>query len=79
MYESVILEKTFESPLNCKIKSINSKRNQPWIFIGRTDAKIEAPVLWPPHAKSQLIRKDPDAGEDLRQKEEGVAEGEMVR
>ena len=54
-------------------------KNQPWIFIGRTDAEAEAPTLWPPDAKSQLIRKDPDAGKDWRQKEKVVAEDEMVR
>ena len=59
-----MLEKTLESPLDCKeIKSVNPKINQPWIFIGRTDAKAEAPILWPPDAKSQLIGKDPDAGQ----------------
>ena len=59
------------------IKPVNSKGNQPWIFIGRTDA--EAPVLWPPDAKSQLIRKDLDAGKDWRQEAKGAAEDEMVR
>ena len=59
----MVLEKTLESPLDCKdIKRINPKGNQSSIFIGRTDA--EAPILWPPDVKSQLIRKDPDAGED---------------
>ena len=73
-----MLEKTFESPLDCKeIKPINPKGNQPWIFIGRTDA--EAPILWPPDAKSQLFRKDPDAGKDWRWKEKRVAEDEMMR
>ena len=57
---TVVLEKTLESPLDCKeIKQINPKGNQPWIFIGRTDAKAEAPVVWPPDAKSWLIGKDP--------------------
>ena len=74
----IVLEKTLESPLDCKeIKAVNPKGNQPWIFIGRTDA--EAPVLWPPDAKSQLIGKDPDAGKDWQQKEKGAAEDEMVR
>ena len=59
------------------IKPVNSKGNQPWIFIGRTDA--EAPVLWPPDAKSQLITKDLDAGKDRRQEAKGAAEDEMVR
>ena len=67
-----------ESPLDCKeIKPVNSKGNQPWIFIGRTNAKAEAPILWPPAAKSQLIGKDPDAGKDWRQ-EKGMTEDEMV-
>ena len=62
---TVVLEKTLEGPLDCKeIKLINPKGNQPWIFIGRTDAKTEALILWPPDAKSQLIRKDRDAGKD---------------
>ena len=61
----MVLEKTLESPLDCKqIKLVNPKGNQSWIFIGRTDAEAEAPVLWSPDAKSQLIGKDPDAGED---------------
>ena len=60
---AVVLEKTLESPLDCKeIKPIDPKGNQPWIFIGRTDAEIEAPLLWPPDVKSWLIRIDPDAG-----------------
>ena len=60
---TVVLEKTLESPLDCKeIKLVNPKENQPSIFIGRTDAEAEAPIFWPPDAKSQLIRKDPDAG-----------------
>ena len=59
------LEKTFESPLDCKqIKPVNPKGNQPYIFIGRTDTEAEALILWPPDAKSQPIRKDPDAGKD---------------
>ena len=66
-----VLEKTPESPLNCKeIKAVNPKGNWPWIFIGRTDA--EAPVLWPPDVKSRLIGKDPDAGKDWEQEENGV-------
>ena len=60
----VVLEKTLESPLDCKEnKQVNPKGNQPWIFIGRTDAEAEAPVLWPPNVKSRLSGKDPDAGE----------------
>ena len=69
-----------ESPLDCKeIKPINPKGNQLWICIGRTDAKAEAPILWPPEAKSHLIGKDPDAGKDWGQEEKGAAEDEMVR
>ena len=59
-----MLEKTLDSPLDCKIKSVNPKGNQSSIFVGRTDAEAEALVLWPPDARSQLIRKDPDAGKD---------------
>ena len=73
----VVLEKNFENSLDSKeIKTVNSKGNQPWIFIGGTDA--EAPILWPPDAKSQLLGKNPDAGEEWGQKEKG-AEEEMVR
>ena len=73
----VVLEKTFETPLDSKeIKWVHPKGNQPWIFIGRTDT--EAPILWPPHAKSWLIGKDPDAGKDWRWEEKGTAEDEMV-
>ena len=68
----VVLEKTFESPLDCKeIKPVSPKGNQVWIFIGRTNAKAEAPVLWPPDAKSQLTGKDSDAGKDWRKNEKG--------
>ena len=74
-----IFKKKKKSPLDCKkIKPVNSKENQPWIFIGRTDAETEAPILWPTDVKSQLIRKDPDAGKDWRQKEKSTTEGEMV-
>ena len=67
---TVVLEKTLESPLDRKeIKLVNLKENQPWIFIGRTDAKAEAPVLWPPNVKSWLFGKDPDAGKDWRKEE----------
>ena len=73
-----MLEKTLECPLDCKeIKPVNPKGNQPWIFIGRTDPKAEAPILWTPDAESQLTGKDPDAGEDWRQKEKGATEDEM--
>ena len=75
----VVQEKTLESPLDCKkFKPVNPKRNQPWIFIGRTDAEAEAPTLWPPDAKSQLTGKDPHAGKDWRQKEKKVAKDEMI-
>ena len=76
---TVVLEKTLESPLNCKeIQPVHSKGDQSWVFIGRTDAKAETPVLWPPHAKSWLIGKDPDAGRDLGQEERGMTEDEMA-
>ena len=75
----VMLEKTLESSLNSKdIKPVNPKGNQPWIFIGRSDAETEAPVLWPPDTKSRLIGKDPDAGKDWGQEEKGATEDEMV-
>ena len=75
---TVMLEKTLESPLDCKeIKPVNPKGNQPWRFIGRTGAEAEAPILWSPDAKSQLIGKDPDAGKDWGQ-EKGTREDEMV-
>ena len=70
---------TLESPLDCKeIKPVSPKRNQPWIVIGRIDADDEAPILWPPDVKSQLIGKDPDTEKDWRQEEKGIAEDEMV-
>ena len=76
---TVMLEKTLESPLDCKeIQSVNLKGNQSWIFIGRTDAEAETPILWPPNAKNGLIRKDPDAGKHWRREEKGMAEDEMV-
>ena len=76
---TVVLEKTLESPLDCKeIKLAHPKGNQSWISIGRTDAEVEAPILWPHGATSQLIRKDPDAGKDWRQKEKRTTEAEMV-
>ena len=74
-----VLEKTLESPLDCKgIQPVHPKGNQPWIFIGRTDAKAETPILWPPDAKNWLIGKDPDAGKDWRREEKGMTEDEMV-
>ena len=76
---TMVLEKTLESPVGCKeIKPVNPKGNQPWIFTGRTDAEAEAAILWPPDAKSQLTRKDPDSGKDWRQEEKGTTENEMV-
>ena len=79
-FQVVVLKKTLESPLDSKeIKRVNPKGNQPWIFIGRTDAKAEAPILWPPHVKNQLIGKDVDAGKDWRRKEKRGAEAEVVR
>ena len=72
-----MLEKTLESPLNCKvIQPVHPKGNQSWMFIGRTDAEAETPILWPPDVKSWLIGKDPDAGKDWRQ-EKGMTEDEM--
>ena len=76
---TVVLEKTLESPLDCKeIHPVHSKGDQSWVFIGRTDAEAETPVLWPPDVKSWLIWKDPDAGKDWGQEEMGAAEDEMV-
>ena len=76
---TVVLEKTLESPLDCKeIKSVNPKRNETWMFIGRTDAEAETPILWSPHVKSWLIREAPDDGRDWRQEEKGTTEDEMV-
>ena len=78
---AVVLEKTPESPLDSKeIQPVNPKVNHPWIFTGRTDAEAEteAPIVWPPDAKSQLIGKDPDAGKDWRQKEKRPIEDEML-
>ena len=76
---TVVLEKTLEGPLDCKeIQPVHSKGDQSWDFFGRTDAKAETPVLWPPHAKSWLIGKDSDAGRDWGQKEKGTTEYEMV-
>ena len=76
---TVVLEKTLESPLECKdIKPVNSKGNQPWIFIGRMAAEPEAPILWPPDEKDWLTRKDPDAEKDWRQKEKGTTGDEII-
>ena len=72
---TVVLEKTLESPLDCKgIKPVNPKGNQSWIFIGRTDAEAEAPILWPLDVKNWLTGKDPDARKDWRQEEKGMTE-----
>ena len=77
-FENVVLEKTLESHLDSKeIKTVNPKGNQPWIFIGRTDGEAEAPILWPPDAKSHLIGKDPDDGKDWRQKDKGITKDEI--
>ena len=75
---TVVLEKTLDSPLDFKIKPVHPKGNQSWIFIGRTDAEAEAPIIWPPDVKSWLIRKDPDAPENWRQEEKGMTEDKMV-
>ena len=76
---TVVLEKTLESPLDCKeIKPVNPKGDQSWMFIGRTYAEAETPILWPPDGKSWLIWKDPDAGKDWGQEEKGMTEDEMV-
>ena len=76
---TVVLEKTLESPLDCKeIQPVHPKADQSWVFIGRSDAEAETPILWPPDAKSWLIGKDPDAGKDWRQEEKGMREDEMV-
>ena len=77
---TVVLEKTPESPLDYKeIQPVHSKGDQSWVFFRRSDAKTETPVLWPPHVKSWLIGKDPDAGRDWGQEEKGTTEGEMAR
>ena len=76
---TVVLEKTLESPLDCKeIKPVNPKGNQSWIFSGKTDAKAETPILWPPDAKNWLIGKDSDAGKDWKQVEKGTTEDKMA-
>ena len=78
-FQTVLLEKTLESPLDCKeIIPANPKGNQPWIFIGRTDAEAEAPILCPPDTKSRLTGKYPDAGKDWGKDEKGMTEDEMV-
>ena len=75
----MVLENTLESPLDCKeIQPVHARGNHSWIFIGRTDAEAETPMLWQPVAKNWLIGKDPDAGKDWRQEKKGVTEDEMV-
>ena len=76
---TVVLEKTLESPLNCKeIQPVHSEGDQPWDFFGRNDAKAETPVLWPPAVKNWLIWKDPDDGNDWRQEEKGTVKDKIV-
>ena len=78
-FQTVVLEKTLESPLDCKqIQPVHPKGNQSWIFIERTDAEAETPILWPPDVKNRLIGKDPDAGKVWRQEKKGTTEDEMV-
>ena len=79
IFWTVVLEKTLESPSDCKeIQPVHSEGDQPWDFFGRNDAKAETPVLWPPHVKSWLIGKDSDAGRDWGQEEKGTTEDEMA-
>ena len=76
---TVVLEKTLESRLDLKeIKPINARGNQPWKFIGRTDAQAETPILWPPDEKSWLTEKDPEAGKDWRWEEKGMIKDKML-
>ena len=76
---TVVLEKTLESPLDCKeIQPVHPKGDQSWVFIGRTDAEAETPIFWPPDAKNWLFGKDPDAGKDWRWEKKGTTEDEMV-
>ena len=79
MYLTVVLEKTLESPLDFKeIQPVHPKGDQSWVFIGRTDAEAEIPIIWPPDAKTWLIGKDPDAGKDWGQEEKGTTEDDMT-
>ena len=79
VFWTVVLEKTLASPLDCKkVQPVHPKGDQSWVFIGRKDAKAETPVLWPPHAKSWLIGKDPDARRNWGQEEKGMTEDEMA-
>ena len=76
---TVVLEKPLESPLECKeIQPVHPKRDQSWVFIGRTDVEAETPILWPPDVKNWLIGKDLDAGKDWGQEEKGMTEDEMM-
>ena len=76
----MVLENTLESPLDCKeIQPVHSDGDQSWVFFGRTNAEAETPILWPTHAKTCLIRKDPDAGRGWEQEEKGTTEDEMAR
>ena len=76
---TLVLEKTLESPLDSKeIKPVKLRGNQFWLFIGRTDAELQTPILWPPNVTNWLTGKDPDAGKDWRQEEKGTTEGELV-
>ena len=78
-FRTVVLEKTLESPLDCKeIQPVHSRGDQSWVFFGRTDAKAETLILWPPHVKSWLTGKDADAGTDCGQEEKGMTEDEMA-
>ena len=75
----MVLEKTVESPLDCKeIQPVHPKGDQSWVFFGRTEVEAETPIIWPPDAKSWLIWKDPDAGKEWEQKKKGMTEDEMV-
>ena len=76
----MVLEKTLETPLDCKeIQPVHPKGDQSWVFIGRTEVEAETPILWPPHAKSWFIGKDPDAGTDWGKEEKEMTEDEMAR
>ena len=76
----MVLEKTLESPLDCKeLQPVHPKGDQSWVFIGRTDAEAETSILWPPHVNSRLIGKDPDAGRNWEQEEKRTTEDEMAR
>ena len=78
-FSTVVLDNTLESPLDCKeIQPVYPKGDQSWVFIWRTDAEAETPILWPPDVKNSLISKDPDAGKDWRPEEKGTPEDEMA-